>query len=888
MRKRISIVIIITMIFSLFTIYQGSVSATPTSVNKQTAISALIKEFANSKFAKPLPTAYKAFKDWAKISTSNRTYIAKALKNSIILKPTYLYPNSFIKRYEFASILVKVLKKAGYNIAKVRNVTITPFTDVITISDKSNVLYLYNRGLMKGISPTKFGVSAYLTSDVLLAVKTSISKAIKVTPKPTPTPTPSPTPSPTPVPTPTPTPTPTPVPIPSYIPVTYGNLISNWEFETLQTATASLGSFSYPKDFAVTNDSRTSLRSDLGVYMRGLKLAEGAFTSSATKISSSYAGMEMLVTFDAKINSFSTITDTNMVVRINAKGNNGTIVADDFNSIFIDSKAFSGIDQQWKQFSFKVVLANVTKIFSLTNPYFSTDLKSTGGVFQIDNLQVVPVASGVESIGTFAFLKENNPSLNTDIFARMNQATGEIICKLPEGTDVTNLIATYSKTGGEVIASGRYQQSDITAVNFTKPQDYYVVNGGNVRKYVVTASSIKTGVPSLIINTDDNKDIVSTDIFSYGSVEIKGGTADYSMPLKETLMGIHGRGNSSWGSMDKKSYKMKLNTSKSILGMPSNRDWVLIANYSDKSLMRNYLAYTFASGLVNLDFTPRMKFVNMFLNGRFNGSYLIGDSVEISKSRVNVTTTPGPNTGFLVEVNQRMTQDWYNPDLLIPFIRTSQGYVMEYTDPGYDKLTADQMTAISSYIQTAENAIKTNKPANYDSLIDYKSFNDWFIVEELFKNLDSGFFASCFMHKDVGGKLKMGPVWDFDSSLGNHDDTYFNSPTGWTWSGANWLYSVARDNVNTSSTGTGLARLKARWKEIKATKIDTMFTLIDKTTEMIRPSFKENFDLWKIQGTYVWPNSPEIAAATTLDQQVTILKTWLATRIAWMNSQLAS
>ena len=152
-------------------------------------------------------------------------------------------------------------------------------------------------------------------------------------------------------------------------------------------------------------------------------------------------------------------------------------------------------------------------------------------------------------------------------------------------------------------------------------------------------------------------------------------------------------------------------------------------------------------------------------------------------------------------------------------------------------------------------------------------------MEELFSNLDSGFFASCFMNKDVGGKLKMGPIWDFDSSAGNHTDSWFTKTNGWVYSGSYWLSNVVLN-------GVGLTRLKARWKEIKATNIDTIMTLIDQTTELIRPSFTDNFDLWKIQGTYVWPNSPAIAAAKTLDEQVKILKDWMSARINWMNSQL--
>ena len=212
-------------------------------------------------------------------------------------------------------------------------------------------------------------------------------------------------------------------------------------------------------------------------------------------------------------------------------------------------------------------------------------------------------------------------------------------------------------------------------------------------------------------------------------------------------------------------------------------------------------------------------------------------------------------------------------------MNTNSNLYLEYVDPDPINMTNEQLNAIAAYINNVDNAINSKNSASYDQYIDYPSFNDWFLMEELFSNLDSGFFASCFMNKDVGGKLKMGPIWDFDSSAGNHTDSWFTKTNGWVYSGSYWLSNVVLN-------GVGLTRLKARWKEIKATNIDTIMTLIDQTTELIRPSFTDNFDLWKIQGTYVWPNSPAIAAAKTLDEQVKILKDWMSARINWMNSQL--
>ncbi|MEI6602090.1 MAG: CotH kinase family protein [Clostridia bacterium] len=887
-RKMIALTLVVSMLLTTWIVPQQMVVAKVVNATRQAALTMLVKEFSNTKFKKPSATAYKSFKDWAKIATANRTYVGKALANAIVPKTTYFYPQNGMKRAEFAGWVVKVLKKGAYSITKKNTATKVPYKDVTSTVDKANVLYLYNRGLMKGTSSTSFGVKAYLTTDAMTVVKSNIKKAIapKVTPKPTPKPTA------TPIGEPTPTPTPTPVVVPTNVPKTYSNLIANWEFETVSSATIQKNSyssatetFSYPSNFSLNTYATTSTKSDLGTYMKGMRLGDSASTSSTVKIASSYAGQTFLISCDAKMNSLGT-NSTEMNLKINARGTSGTpIIVPNSNALVINSASFSGITEQWKSFAAKVVLSNADLMTTFVGPYFSLDMTSVGGTFQIDNLQVVPLLTGDNSIANFSFLKANNPTLMADIPSKINQATGDIVMKLPEGTDMTKLIASYEVTGGNVVVNSSFQSSGITVNNFTTAQNYYVTNQANVRKYQVKASALQTGLPSVMVNMNQSKVIITQETYLPATIEIKGGTVDYASPLPATTTEIKGRGNSSWG-MDKKGYKIKLTKTASVLGMPTNKTWVLIANYADKSLMRNYLAYTLASSLNGLDFTPRMKFVNLFLNGRYNGLYLLGDAVEVSPTRVPVTKTTGNDTGFLLEVNFRMNMDWYNPKKATPFVSTTGGYYMEYTDPEPRassspkplELTGAQMTAIASTIQSIETAIYTKNPATYDPLIDYASFNDWFIMEELFSNLDSGFVTSCFMHKDVGGKLKMGPIWDFDSSSGNSDNSWFVKTTGYMGAGGSWLSNVTQN-------GTGLTRLKARWVAIKPI-INKMMTMIDQTTELIRPSFTENFDLWKIQGIYVWPNSPAIASATTLDQQVAILKDWMTKRITWMNSVL--
>jgi len=733
-------------------------------------------------------------------------------------------------------------------------------------------------------------------------VKNEIKAAIKKIPVPTPTPKASATPSakPTPLLTPEPTPTPTLIPGPTTIvptPQAYTDLMVNGEFESVTTTKVSGTDLTYPQNFTITASATTCPKSDVGTTARGYYFKGGFYSSSNVKIPITYAGKEVLISCDAKMVTVPKISGKGFKAQIDVKGTTGSVKAVDPNILSISDIDFAFVQQSWKHFNYRVKLSSLAEMTTVTQPYFSVYLSAVDGAFVIDNLQVVPMYGKDNIIEKFSFLKANNPALLSDIPCTINHGTGEIFARLPEGVLINSLKPSFSVSAGKVFVAGYEQTSGVTSQNFLNDVDYYVVENGISKKYQVHIHALNTTLPSLVVNTQGSIVISTQDTYLQGTAGIQGGTVGYSVVLPSAPMQIKGRGMSSWG-MDKKGYKIRFNTSTSVLGMPANKDWLLIANYSDKSLMRNYLAYTVAASLDGMAFTPRMKFVNLFLNGRYNGLYLIGDQIESGKSRIDITKTTGVDTGFILEVNERMNSNWNNPGWnnpapVIPYIYTQSSvvrtittgsydnYFMEFTDPKASEMTTIQMNSIAAQINTIDKAVNTRNPTTYDPLIDYSSFNDWFIAEELFKNLDSGFFASCYMYKDVGGKLKMGPVWDFDSSVGNHTDSYFNNPNGWVYSGGSWLSSV-------SLSGEGLTRLKARWKAIKAQKVDIINNLINQTAEMIRPSYVENFDLWKIQGLYVWPNSPEIVAALTLDQHTTLMKDWFTKRITWMDTQLGT
>ncbi len=168
-------------------------------------------------------------------------------------------------------------------------------------------------------------------------------------------------------------------------------------------------------------------------------------------------------------------------------------------------------------------------------------------------------------------------------------------------------------------------------------------------------------LPVLKITTDNGAPIVSRDTYLPGQMTLESNVAGVA-PLTGGLE-IRGRGNSTWDLMPKKPYRLKLTDKQPLLGMPSSRDWVLLANYSDKTLLRNSIAMQLGASL-GMPWTPRSAFVEVWVNNRYDGVYQLTENIKVAKDRVNIDELDeddvAPDTisgGYLLEVDFR--QDGY-------------------------------------------------------------------------------------------------------------------------------------------------------------------------------------------------------------------------------------
>lgn len=391
-------------------------------------------------------------------------------------------------------------------------------------------------------------------------------------------------------------------------------------------------------------------------------------------------------------------------------------------------------------------------------------------------------------------------------------------------------------------------------------------------------------IPEIHITTQNNAQITSNEDYVSGRLTLKtfdSNNVELSL-ITNASMQIRLRGNSTL-SMPKKPYKIKFTTKTALLSEYAQKDWVLLANFTDQTLIRNYLAYNLGND-IGMEFSPMAKFVDVYVNGEFQGNYLLTDQVEASPNRVNVEEGSSYlDTGYLVEYDFRLYD--FNPATIkdnyfilygIPFVIKSPSQ----DDPHY---SINQKYFIEDYLKTVYDTLKNKN--DYSHLIDDSTFIDWFIVEEVFKNVDSG-YSSVFMYKDKGGLLKMGPLWDFDLSTGNQgheQNAYMRGPEGWytslDYKNIFFYYLMQYPSFR--------QKLKVRWNEIYEPHLITLLDKIYFASDSITRSRYNNFIRWDVIGkNYDWYTAPEVYNITTYEGQVEFLYEYLDQRLKWLNKEI--
>lgn len=377
-------------------------------------------------------------------------------------------------------------------------------------------------------------------------------------------------------------------------------------------------------------------------------------------------------------------------------------------------------------------------------------------------------------------------------------------------------------------------------------------------------------IPSVYLTTKGGAAITSKENYVEGMMTIVNedpffpGERNFQAPMK-----IRGRGNSTWG-MPKKPYKIKLNEKARLFDMSTDKEWCLLANYCDKTLLRNQLAMEL-SRMLGFSWTPRMVPVEMYLNGKYQGVYTFCEHKKVSKERVNIDVDGG-DILFELEENQDEPVCWW----------TDHGAPVMFSEPS--EPTKEQIAAAKQYFKDFETALWDKDFTKVYSMIDVDSFVNNYIIQELTKNVDGNLRKSTFLTLPKGGKLEMYHVWDFDITLGNCD--YYGDGKqpweGW-WirdrgsSGQyhGWYYRLFMDPVFEQ-------KVKDRWNEMYP-KFQTIPDWIDYNVQVLGATPDRNFAVWKILGQYVWPNGKVTGSYAG---EIDWLKENYTKRLKWLNDNI--
>ncbi|MDF2454447.1 MAG: secretion system protein Por [Cytophagaceae bacterium] len=407
-----------------------------------------------------------------------------------------------------------------------------------------------------------------------------------------------------------------------------------------------------------------------------------------------------------------------------------------------------------------------------------------------------------------------------------------------------------------------------------------------------------SNLPIVIINTDNDAngnpiEIVDDPKVSATMKIIKrpDGSRNYLTDVSEPAylnyngkIGIEFRGSSSQ-NLPKKPYGITTvlpngnNNNVSLLGMPSENDWVLNSFAYDQTLMRDYITYHLSRQIGQ--YAARTAYCEVVVNGDYKGLYLLSEKIKIDGNRVNITkitttdnTLPTLSGGYITKADKTTGGD--------PIAWTMASYFGNvnfiHESPKPEDITSSQAAYIESVFTQLETHVSPELTEGYPSIIDVPTFVDYMLLAELTSNADAYQFST-FFHKDRNGKLRAGPIWDYNLTFGNDifQAGYDRSKTDvWQfYDGGNTGSKFWKDLFDDAAFHCYLSK---RYQQLTQTGQPLDYTsvssLVDQTTDLISEALVREHTRWQ--------TIPDHA------QAVSDLKSWLQLRMQWMNTRLAN
>lgn len=425
---------------------------------------------------------------------------------------------------------------------------------------------------------------------------------------------------------------------------------------------------------------------------------------------------------------------------------------------------------------------------------------------------------------------------------------------------------------------------------------------------ILTSSTL----PIVVINTDGNEipdepKITATMGVIYNG---EGNINNLTDPFNHYNgnIGIETRGNSTQG-FDKKTYSLELRNSDGtdnpmeMLGMGEEEDWILHAMVIDKTQLRIPMSFYLAQRMGH--YASNWRYVEVVLNGDYRGLYIMTEKIKRDKNRVDIAKlTETELTGDDVTGGYILRIDWLDEldeNNVLESNYESQGEIplfMQWYYPKAENIQPEQAAYITNWMHTFEDAIFANDYTNsqgirYNDYIDITSFADFLLINELSKNSD-GYKLSSYVHKDKeskGGKLKAGPIWDFDQTYGLSLVCSNNITSGWTYlqnqpdcedleTMPMWWQEMMSDDLFVN-------HVKCRWETMRqgAFHRDSIHDWIDNYVALLNEPLNRNFTKWDyFIGESIWIEPDPIPQS--YEEEITYMKNWIDNRLNWLDANM--
>lgn len=514
------------------------------------------------------------------------------------------------------------------------------------------------------------------------------------------------------------------------------------------------------------------------------------------------------------------------------------------------------------EFKFPLAGSSATGIVLLS----STDIKLTAGGEATLIFRINPSDADID------FNVDNSDcQIALDL---IGNASRSLVVTAPENFKLIEVSRSISDNGNYIPGQYTAKIKDTrNAIGYCQTAVLVVTGTGisQISSQPITFTSVEypelvaTGLPIVMLDTPDGENIVSKDDWMTDAtltIYDSNGELDYSGPLS-----VKGRGNSTWG-YPKKPYALKLDKKSKILGMNKHKRWCLLANWMDRTHIRNAVSFEI-SRKTGLDYTPAGKFVELVLNGKHCGNYYLTEQIKVDENRVNVAELdPDATEGDAITGGYLFELDIYF-DEVYKFRSSVLNIPWMFKDP--DEVNAAQFDYVQNFVNEMENSLCDPvkfQNREFSDYMDLESFVDWWFVYELAMNGEPGWPKSSYMHKDINGKMKAGPVWDFDYG------TYMLGNTN-SFTIKNTIY------YNQLFNNPEFVHLvKTRWAQFKP-GFDKIPAFIDSLKAQLSESDKLDSPMWPFNGFVV--NQDE---SLDYNSAVERLKSAYTAKLEWMDSAI--